>query len=92
MGGGDRGAGHVACVDHEEGRREEGHGVPEGVDGVPEEVDEVPEGVDGVPAEGVHEAPEEEARGAPDLEVAGDRGRVVVVDGLAFYNISNDSD
>ena len=80
MGGGDRGAGHVACVDHEEvhGVPEEVHGVPEEVHGVPEEVHEAPEEEHGHGAE--------EARGVPDLGVVRDRGRrVVVVDGLAFF-------
>lgn len=67
MGGGAHGVGHVVCVDHEEGRPAEVHGVREEVHGDPEE---------------------EEARGGPDLEVVGGRGRAVV-DGLAFYNISN---
>lgn len=75
MGGGAHGVGHVVCVDHEEGRPAEVHGVREEVHGDPEEEEE-------------HGHGEEEARGGPDLEVVGGRGRAVV-DGLAFYNISN---
>ena len=68
-------------VPGEEGRRE-------GVHGVLEEVHEAPD-----QEEEEHGHGAEEAHGAPDLEAVGDRGRVVVVvDGLAFYNILNDSD
>ncbi|KAK9947432.1 hypothetical protein M0R45_003058 [Rubus argutus] len=89
MGGGAHGVDHAVCVDHEEGRPVEVHGVREEVHGDPEEEEDHGHGEE----EEDHGHVEEEARGAPDLEVVGGRGRGrAVVDGLAFYNISNDLD